>query len=205
MFRFVFFALVHVRLLYVSLRRTRGLALQFSDSSDGTPSAVDNTMKVDVTVHAACDVFNTTNDVLNPSDNVVNLVDDVVNLSDDVVYPTDDAMNSSYDASSVADGSASKTDARCAAAAAAAGACNMTRHAAEPQEPMTGEGEWRMLTLFKQKRWSKLEWDVFSFPRWVNTPSFGCLRSRSESCTSTGQESNPGPSEDRQPDQRSTN
>ena len=155
-------------------------------------------MTVDVTVHAACDVFNTTSDVLNPSDNVVNLVDDVV-------YPTDEAMNSSYDASSVADGSASKTDARCAAAAAVAGACNVTRHAAEPQEPMTGEGEWRMLTLFKQKRWSKLEWDVFSFPRWVNTPSFGCLRSRSESCTSTGQESNPGPSEVRQLDQRFTN
>ena len=116
MFGFVFFAVV--RLLYVRLRRTRGLALQFSDSSDGTPSAVGNTMTVDVTVHAACDVFNTTNDVLNPSDNVVHLAADAVNLSDDVVYPTDEAMNSSYDASKVADGSASKTDGRFAAAAA---------------------------------------------------------------------------------------
>ena len=136
MLGFVFFAFV--RLLYVSLRWTLGLALQFSDSSDGTPSAVDNTMKVDVTVHAACDVFNTTNDVLNPAD-------DIMNLSDDVVYPTDEAMNSSYDASKVADGSASKTDGRFAAAAA--GARNVIGHAAEPEEPMTGEGEWRRLIL----------------------------------------------------------
>ena len=28
----------------------------------------------------------------------------------------------------------------------------------------------------------------------MNTPTFGCLRSQNESCISTGQESNPGPS-----------